>query len=212
MLQKKFYDPKSDGPGGHILEIGKNNNIVLWKEELENEVTGLYGKMGMFFTTDERYIIPFPTEENYNPAYVAPVPALVEDEDDPEGNEAAIEIHAEAVAAHAVAVAHLPVVTAAALAKFRDAALDRRSKEMYNQSLNEEKLFSLLWGRMSTASQSTVRQDPEFETARLNLDAVALWELIKASHLTHIYGEDDSLRSYNMYQGITASDRVIVRR
>ena len=49
-------------------------NIVRWKEELEDEVTGLYGKMGMFFTTDERYIIPFPTEANYNPAYIAPVP------------------------------------------------------------------------------------------------------------------------------------------
>ena len=84
MPPKKSSDPKSDAPGGCILQIGKHNNIVLWKEELENEVTGLYGKMGMFFTTDERYIIPFPTEENYNPAYVAPVPALVEDEDDPE--------------------------------------------------------------------------------------------------------------------------------
>ena len=66
---------------------------------------------------------------------------MVEDEDDPDENEAAAEMHAEAVAAHAVAVAvavaQLPVVTEAALANFRDAALDRRSKEMYNQSLNE---------------------------------------------------------------------------
>ena len=124
MPPKKFNDPKSDRPGGCILEIGKNYNIVLWKEKLENEVTGLYLKVGMFFTTDERYIIPFPTEENYNPAYLAPVPVFIEDEDDPEGNEAAAKMHAEAVAAHAVAVAHLPVVTAAALAKFRDAALD----------------------------------------------------------------------------------------
>ena len=115
MPPKKSYDPKSDAPGGCILQIGKHYNIVLWKEELENEITGLYGKMGMFFITDERYIIPFPTEENYNPAYIAPMPALVEDKDDPDGNEAAAEMHAEAVAAHAVAVAvaQLPVVTAA---------------------------------------------------------------------------------------------------
>ena len=88
------------------------------------------------------------------------------------------------MAAHQAAVAELPVVSAATLAKIRDAALDRRSKEMYNQSLNEEKLFSLLWGRMSTASQSAVRQDPDFETARQDLDAVALWKLIKSSHLS----------------------------
>ena len=181
MPLKKSNDSKPDAPGGCILQIGKHNNIVRWKEELENEVTGLYGKMGMFFTTDERYIIPFPTEANYNPAYIAPVPPLAEDEDD---QELAAELHAEAVAAHQAAVAELPVVSAAALAKFRDAALDRRSKEMYNQSLNEEKLFSLLWGRMSTASQSAVRQDPEFETARQDLDAVALWKLIKSSHLS----------------------------
>ena len=71
---------------------------------------------------------------------------------------------------------------------------------MYNQSLNEEKLFSQLWGRMSTASQSTVRQ---VETARQGLDAVALWKLIRSSHLTHVYGEDDSLRSNNIYEQLT---------
>ena len=199
MPPKKSNDPKPDAPGGCILQIGKHNNIVQWKEELENEVTGLYGKMGMFFTTDERYIIPFPTEANYNPAYIAPVPPLAEDEDDQE----VVAEHAEAVAAHEAAIAELPVVSAAALVKFRDAALDRRSKEMYNQSLNEEKLFSLLRGRMSTASQSAVRQDPEFETARRNLDAVVLWQLIKSSHLTHVYGDDDSLRSYNIHEQIT---------
>ena len=44
---KKTPDSKSEAPEGCILQIGKFNNIVRRKEQLENECTGLYGIMGM---------------------------------------------------------------------------------------------------------------------------------------------------------------------
>ena len=32
------------------------------------------------------------------------------------------------------------------------------------------------------------------------LDSVRLWEFIRRSHLTHIYGEDDSMRAVNIHE------------
>jgi hypothetical protein len=59
MPQKKADEP-SKGAAECILKIGKNNNVVQWKEEIQNELTELYGLTGMFFTTNERYEKPFP--------------------------------------------------------------------------------------------------------------------------------------------------------
>ena len=53
---------------------------------------------------------------------------------------------------------------------------------------------------MSTGSKSKVRVEPGFEAARLRLDSVKLWEYIRRSHLTHIYGEDDSMRAMNVHE------------
>ena len=54
--------------------------------------------------------------------------------------------------------------------------------------------------RMSTASKSKVREEPGYESARMRLDSVKLWEVIKRSHLTHVYGEDDSMRAVNVHE------------
>jgi hypothetical protein len=43
-----------------VLRIGKNNNVVLWKEEMQTAVTAMFGLTGMFFTTNERNVPTFP--------------------------------------------------------------------------------------------------------------------------------------------------------
>jgi hypothetical protein len=68
MPQKKASDPSKDA-AECILRIGKNNNVVQWKEEIQNELTELYGLTAMFFTTNERYVQPFPREEDYIPDF-----------------------------------------------------------------------------------------------------------------------------------------------
>ena len=68
MPQKKASDPSKDATEC-ILRIGKNNNVVQWKEEIQNELTELYGLTAMFFTTNERYVQPFSREEDYIPDF-----------------------------------------------------------------------------------------------------------------------------------------------
>ena len=34
----------------------------------------------------------------------------------------------------------------------------------------------------------------------MRLDSVKLWEYIRKSHLTYIYGEDDSMRAVNIHE------------
>lgn len=48
-------------------------------------------------------------------------------------------------------------------------------------------------GRKSTGSQAKVREEPNFERVCSRLNSVRLWTSIRPSHLTDIYGEDDSI-------------------
>jgi hypothetical protein len=82
MPQKKADEPSKDA-AECILKIGKNNNVVQWKEEIQNELTELYGLTVMFFTTNERYVQPFPREEDYIPDFPES-----DDEEEPELNDA----------------------------------------------------------------------------------------------------------------------------
>jgi hypothetical protein len=66
MPQKKSNEPAQDATN---LRIAKNNNVVQWKEEMQTTVTALYGLAGMFFTTNEWYVQPFPREEDYIPDF-----------------------------------------------------------------------------------------------------------------------------------------------
>jgi hypothetical protein len=56
----------------------------------------------------------------------------------------------------------------------------------------------MLWVKMSAASQSKGREDPEFKTAKENLDCILLWEIIRKSHLTHTFGIGDPMREINV--------------
>jgi hypothetical protein len=94
-----------------------------------------------------------------------------------------------------------PVVYSEALIdRLRANAFEGRRKAVETQKVDEQKLFPLMWSRMSTGSKSKVREEPGFEQARLRLDSVKLWEYIRRSHLTHIYGEDDSMRAMNVHE------------
>ena len=55
MPPKKQDEPKS-GAEQCMLKIGRHNNVVQWKEDMQNEACGLYGMTGMFFSTNRRYV------------------------------------------------------------------------------------------------------------------------------------------------------------
>jgi hypothetical protein len=78
MPQKKITDP-AKGAVKSILWIDKNNNVVQWKGEIQNELTELYGLTAMFFTTYERHVQSFPREEDYIPDF----PDLDDEEEPP---------------------------------------------------------------------------------------------------------------------------------
>ena len=56
----------------------------------------------------------------------------------------------------------------------------------------------MMWFRMSAASQSKVRKDPEFMEAKRNLDCILQWEIIQKSHLTHTFGIGDPMGEINV--------------
>ena len=53
---------------------------------------------------------------------------------------------------------------------------------------------------MSLLSQSRVREEEHFKTAYDTLDCVMLWALIRRTHLTHMYGGDETLQEYNQHE------------
>ena len=57
-----------------------------------------------------------------------------------------------------------------------------------------------MWSRMSPASQSKVKKDPDFENAYLNLDSVRLRGFIRRTQLTHMFGEGDPLTKINIQE------------
>jgi hypothetical protein len=153
-----------------ILRLGKNNNIIMWREETQTAVTLLYGMTGTFLTTNERYVIPIPREADYIPI----IPDVEEGE-----------------------APHAPL-TQALQTKLREGAFEGRRKAVEKQKSDERMIWPLMWKLMSAASQSKVREDPDFEDAFLHLDCIRLWDFIRRSHLTHIFGNGDPMREVNI--------------
>jgi hypothetical protein len=209
MKNVKTAEAKEKAAEGCILQIGKNNNVVLWKEEMQLIACGLYGMTGLFFSTNERYFQPFPLEEDYNPYYVQPqtVNDAAEENDEEENEDETDAPAGPAPAEPAVVTA----VSAKLLAKLREGAFEGRRRSMELQRTNEQKLWPLMWSKMSTASQSKVREDPEYETAYLRLDSIKLWDFIRRTHLTHIYGEDDAMLLVNIHDQ-TSRYKAILKR
>ena len=200
MPPKKQDDPKS-GAEQCMLKIGRHNNVVQWKEDMQNEACGLYGMTGMFFSTNRSYIQPYPREEDYNPTFQTvetddPTAGIENEDEDEDGS-----VDLENVTIGPQPPPEAPVVYSEALIdKLRAGAFEGRRKAVETQRIDEQKLFPLMWSRMSTGSKSKVREEPGFEACRLRLDSVQLWEFIRRSHLTHIYGEDDSMRAVNVHE------------
>ena len=170
-----------------ILKIGKYNNVVAWNLEMRSVVGTIYGATANFLTDNMRYVPPYPTEEDYIPVN----PGL-----------------AEGVAQ--------PVIPAALITKLREDCFTGRRKEMAQQRKDEQKIWSIMWTRMSPASQSKVQEEPEYEAALLARDCVLLWEFIRRTHLTHIYGDGDPMLALNIqeqeqrYNALKQGDREYV--
>ena len=116
-----------------VLRIGNNNTVVAWRECMQTEITKLYGMTGTFLTTDIRYVPPMPREIDY-------IPQLPE----PQAREQAP-----------------PALPAAILARLRENAYEGRRREMVKQKSDERTIWPMMWCKMSPASQSKVREDPE---------------------------------------------------
>ena len=97
------------------LKIGRFNNVIQWKEEMQNLACGLYGMTGLFFSTNKSYFHPFPREVDYNPAYANP---LHDDEDDEEEDDDDDTEDAR------------PVVPQALIDKLREGAFEGRRRAM----------------------------------------------------------------------------------
>jgi hypothetical protein len=190
-----------------VLKIGKNNNVVQWKEAMQTALTAQFGLVGMFFATNERYVQPFPREEDYIPEFPESDDEVEEEVVlvDAEGEQLpAVEIAAQAVAREAAAQARRDVKRRAReklILKLREGVYEGRRKAMETQKTNECTAYPMIWRKMSLASQSRVREEEEFEEVSLTLESVGLWELIRRTHLTHIFGDGDPMRAGNTVRG-----------
>ena len=171
MKTAKKPEAKADATES-ILRLGKANNVILWKEEMKSIVGALYGTAANFLQTNERYVPPTPREEDYLPIF----------QPTPEGG----------VAPAAMSVA--------LIAKLREGAYDGRRKAIAQQKADEQKVWSIMWTKMSPASQSKIQEMDNFEQACLERDCVQLWGFVRRTHLTHIYGEGDPMTQVNVQE------------
>ena len=88
-------------------------------------------------------------------------------------------------------------MSAALIADLKKDAFTGRAKQVRQQKLDEKKIWSIMWMRMSTASQSKVKEEEGFEAAQVAKDCVLLWEFIRRTHLTHVYGDLDPMVRLN---------------
>ena len=160
--------PESKDAKECMLQIGKYNNVVAWNLEMRASVGAVYGNGASFLTTDVRYVPPLPREEDYLVVYPAG-----------EGDPPAL------------------AMPAALIADLKKDAFTGRQREIRQQKLDEKKIWSIMWMRMSPASQGKVREEDGYEAACVLKDCVVLWELIRRTHLTHVFGAQDPMVRLN---------------
>ena len=167
---------------------------------MQNEACGLYGMTGTFFTTNKSYVHPYPREEDYNPTFqTVETDIQTTDTENKDEEDESVDLDNVMIGPQPPPVP--PVLYSEALIdNLRANAFEGRRKAVETQKVDEQKLFPLMWSRMSTGSKSKVREEPGFEAARLRFDSVKLWEYIRRSHLTHIFGRDDSMRAMNVHE------------
>jgi hypothetical protein len=104
----------------------------------------------------------------------------------------AVEIAARALALESAANARRETKRRAReklILKLREGAFEGRRKAIETQKANERTVYAMILCKLSVASQNRVRAEEEFEEVSLTLDSVRLWEIIRRTHLTHIFGE-----------------------
>ena len=57
-----------------------------------------------------------------------------------------------------------------------------------------------MWGKMSPASQGKVEELEGYEAALLSRDCAQLWEFVRRTQLTHIYGDGDPMVQVNIQE------------
>ena len=186
-----------------ILQIGKFSNIIKWRESMQTIVTELYGIVGMFFTTDVRYELP---------RTITKYP----DESESEDSTSASDTEANPAISPEVRAAYLegkPARDAAretrnerrrrsndrSRAKYKEEDYLQRKRDLKAQKEHERTIFPMMWKRMSTDSQSRVREEEGYCTAYITLDCVLLWTLIRRTHLTHMFGDTDPMKEINQH-------------
>jgi hypothetical protein len=207
MPKSKSVETGTKVPDTCILKMGKGNNVIQWREEMNNIATEEFGEVGTYFYTNVANQYPYPHEREYNPFYVEPAAeAGAEDEDDEEDDDDENDVEEDIgevedePAEAPVPVPILAMATQLALInKLREGAFEARRKRQEAALLGLRKMWSKTWVRMSPQSQSKVREEPGFERACLALDSIKLWTYIRKSHLTHIFGEDDEMSVANIY-------------
>jgi hypothetical protein len=196
-----------------ILRMGRQNNIIQWRDEMYTLLTTKYGSTGSFLMTNVAYVNPMPHERDYNPFYVEPpVPGDEEEIDDDEADDD----EEEAEVGEDEAPQPEPLITPALLAKLMEGAYDSRRKLILQQKLDLKTAFSLLIGYLSPESLAKLKEEPDWDETYLALDTIKLWQYIRRSHLTHIYANDDEMSTLNIhdqsfrYNSLRQGDRELI--
>jgi hypothetical protein len=165
MPLKKPVEPRGKAAESDLLlQYGPRNNIISWRDRIEEECVELYGMTGTFFRTNRPYHIPYPVERDFHPFRemfsdsdsdsdndgdnaVTPVTSPVGDGDDDTGPP----------------VPEVDKATKALIAKKRENAFEARRKKIELQELNLTKLWPFVINQMSSASLAKVREFPKFE-------------------------------------------------
>ena len=198
-----------------ILQYGKFNNTIKWRESMQTVVTEIYGIVGMFFTTDVRYELP--RIILHNPDASSSEDSTSESELDAPADEDEEHVVTPTAAETAALLAHAagkPARAAArkvrnerrrkaaerSRAKYREEDYIQRQRDLKTQKESERTVYPMMWKRMSPSSQNRVKEEDEYRTAYMTLDCVLLWTLIRKTHLTHMYGDSDPMTEVNRHE------------
>lgn len=89
-------------------------------------------------------------------------------------------------------------------------------RRIEQQTIDEATIWTVMWLRMTRASQNKVMEEPGYEVAFNGKDCVILWELIRRTHLTHTYSARDQIMMLNRhdqelrYHALRQGDRELV--
>ena len=170
-------------------------------------VTELYGIVGMFFTTDVRYELPRSildfsdgsssegsTSES-EPEVDEALPAV-----DPALRIAYAAGKTARAAAREVRNERRRKANERSKAKIREDDYIQRRRDLKTQRDHERTVYPMMWKRMSATSQSRATEEEEYRTAYLTLDPILLWTLVRKTHLTHMYGDEDPMKEINQHE------------